>query len=988
MTVLRRGYVPVEPDTSGFDEKLKEQFKRQDPGGKAGKQIGGQLNRALKRLNLDPVDIKGDPKKALAAIEATSAKLKELSRDSATVEVKIQTERTLGQLQRFKKQLGDAGDDAGKEFTSKFERDVGQLGIVLDRLNLPSIDINANPDDALRAIAATERALKDLDGKAATVKVKADTQHALADLERLKKQLGSEGGDDAGLVSKILTPLKSPAVLGTAAAVLSPIIGAAVSAGVIGGASLGGVVGGLSLVKDDPRVQEAGKEIGNKLLGSLKNDAEPFVQPVLVAAAKIEGRFDQVEGRIKRIFASSSGFIDPLVNGALDGVEGILRGVESLVTKGKPVIDAFGNSFSIVGQSVGKAFEIISGDSEDAASALTNIAKVTGAVIEATGYLVRGLTELYGVITYLPGKAKELELNLAGLVGINKDVSKSAADAATSVAGQVVALARNGDAAAAAARANGLFVASADDVKAAQDKAKVAQDSYNNSIAALAPAGGRAAQVADGLRRAIEALHGAQIGATDANEAYEASWDSLTDSIKANGRSLNIHTAAGRSNRDALEAVAAATRDSYVADIQAGVGIAQATKKHDQRIAALKEEAHRSGLDKKATDDLISTYGSIPKGKTTKLVVSGVDQIISALKDLYVFQRSLADGIPLASEVAKLNEKKGPAKRYGGFADGGQIGGWSPHPRADNIPAMLTAKEWVHPVAAVDYYGAQVMSAIQNRQVPREVLTDFASGPLSKLGDLPLGLAGGGQVAPIDTSTLWRFVATMARTRIPSKSEVESKVPAGGAAGPFLRAQNGKPYIWAAAGPTGYDCSGIASAVYNLLHGRNPYSHTFSTASLPGKWFPKGGIGGPLTVAWSNPGEAPASSTTGHMMGMVGGLTFESTGGRGVHLGKTTRRLTDFAHIAHYAQGGPVLPGMAMDDGGLRVLRPGLNLIQNGTGAPEPIAGPAAMASMGNTYNIHQHIAPTAHPAEVGRQTVLAIQAFEQGNGSRWRQGP
>lgn len=971
MTVLRRGYVPVEPDTSGFDNKLKEQFSRQDPGGKAGKQIGGQLNRALKRLNLDPVDIKGDPKKALAAIETTSAKLKELSRDSATVEVKIQTEKTLAQLGRFKKQLGDAGDDAGKEFTSKFERDIGQLGIVLDRLNLPSIDINANPDDALRAIAATEAALKDLDGKAATVKVKADTQHALADLERIKKQLGS-GGDDAGFVSKILTPLKSPAVLGTAAGALAPIIGAAVSAGVIGGVGLGGVIGGLKLVKDDPRVKDAGKELGNNLLGSLKNDAEPFVQPVLAAAAKIEGRFDLLEGRIKHIFASSSGFIDPLVNGALNGVDGILKGIESLITKGKPVIDALGNSFSIVGQSVGKAFEIISGDSDDAASALTNIAKVTGAVIEATGYLVRGLTELYGVITYLPGKAKELELNLAGLVGINKDTSKSAADAATSVAGQVVALARNSDAAAAAARANGLFVASAVDVKAEQDKAKVAQDNYNNSIAALAPAGGRAAQVADGLRRSIEALHGAQAGATDANEAYEASWDSLTASIKENGRTLNIHTAAGRSNRDALEAVASATRDSYIADIQSGIGIAQATRKHDQRIAALKEEAKRSHLNKDETDRLIATYGGIPKGKTTQLVVRGVDGIISALKDLYVFQRSLADGIPLASEIAKLNEKAGPAKRYGGFAEGGQIGGWSPHPKADNIPAMLTAREWVQPVAAVDYYGAAAMSAIQHRQVPREVLTGFARGQLGRMGDLPLGLAGGGPVAPIDTSTLWRFVTTASRTRIPSRAQVESKVPAGGAAGPFLRAQNGKPYIWADAGPDGYDCSGIASAVYNLLHGRNPYSHTFSTASLPGKWFPKGGIGGPLTVAWSNPGEAPASSTTGHMMGMVGGLTFESTGSRGVHLGKTTRRLTDFAHIAHYAGGGPVLPGMSMDDGGLRVLRPGLNLIQNGTGRPEPIAGPTAMAAAGD---VHIHL-PNAVITSKRQAVDLVVEAY------------
>jgi hypothetical protein len=974
VTVLRRAYVPVLPELDGFDRELLEKLRAQDPGSKAGKQIGGQLNRALKRLNLDPIDVKADPKQALAKIEETELRLKRLSAQAPTVDVKIKIDQGLAQLQRFKRQIGDAGDEAGKEFTSKFAKDVGELGVVLDRLKLPSIDITADPEKALKSIAETDAALKRLSGQAATVEIKVDAEKARGELAKIKKQLGESSTSDLGF----LQALKSPQVWVPVAAAVAPVIGAAISAGVIGGAGLGGVIGGVLLLKDDPRVAAAGAEIGQKLMSSLQVDAQPFETPVLAAITTIENRFDQMEGRIQHIFKASSGFVDPLVSGVLEGVDGILAGIESLVTRGKPVMDALGNSFAIIGDSVGTAFTIISGDSDDAASALTNIAKVVGALIEATAILVRGLTELYGIISFIPGKAKELELHLAGVVGINKDVSKSAGDVATSVAAQVIAMSDSGDAADAASRSFGLYVATQKDVKDAQSAAKAVQDSYNASIADLAPAGGQAAQIADGLRKAIDALHGAQVGATDANEAYEASWDSLSESIKQNGRSLNIHTAAGRANRDALEAVATAARDGYVADIQSGIGIEQATKKHDKRIEALKEEAHRSHLTKGETDNLIATYGGIPKGKTTKLVVAGVSDIVKALKDLYVFQRSLADGIPVASETAKLNGEKGPAKRFGGFAFGGQIGGWSPNSRADNIPAMLTAKEWVHPVDAVDYYGAQAMAAIQHKQVPREVLTGFASGALGKLGDLPLGLAAGGQVAPIDTSTLWRFVANMRNTRVPSKSEVASKVPGGGAAGPFLRAQDGKPYIWASAGPAGYDCSGIVSAVYNLLHGRSPYNHTFSTGSLPGRWFTKGGIGGPLTAAWSNPGESPASSTTGHMMGMVGGLTFESTGSRGVHLGKTTRRLTDFAHIAHYNRGGQV---PQFDSGG--TLAPGLNTVYNGLGRPEPLVP----ASSGNTYYITNNVPVGAHPAEVGRQTVLAIQAYEQGNGSRWRSG-
>lgn len=46
-------------------------------------------------------------------------------------------------------------------------------------------------------------------------------------------------------------------------------------------------------------------------------------------------------------------------------------------------------------------------------------------------------------------------------------------------------------------------------------------------------------------------------------------------------------------------------------------------------------------------------------------------------------------------------------------ADGGRIPGYSPNSRADNIPAWLTAGEWVQPVKAVNKYGPQFMKAVQ-----------------------------------------------------------------------------------------------------------------------------------------------------------------------------------------------------------------------------------------------------------------------------------
>jgi tape measure domain-containing protein len=160
-----------------------------------------------------------------------------------------------------------------------------------------------------------------------------------------------------------------------------------------------------------------------------------------------------------------------------------------------------------------------------------------------------------------------------------------------------------------------------------------------------------------------------------------------------------------------------------------------------------------------------------------------------------------------------------------------------------------------------------------------------------------------------------------------------------GAAQAFVKAQAGKPYVWASAGPGGYDCSGIVSAVYNVMKGKNPYSHTFSTESLPGRWFNTSGRIGPLVAGWSHPGQAPASASVGHMAGMIGGLPFESTGSRGVRVGSAARRVNDFANIgvARAAGGLVEIAKVARADFGRVTLERGNNLIYNGTGAPEPL---------------------------------------------------
>lgn len=79
----------------------------------------------------------------------------------------------------------------------------------------------------------------------------------------------------------------------------------------------------------------------------------------------------------------------------------------------------------------------------------------------------------------------------------------------------------------------------------------------------------------------------------------------------------------------------------------------------------------------------------------------------------------------------------GSIEGIAGFAAGGQVPGTPPSdPTRDNVfamtergrPLMVRSKEWIQPQPAVEYYGADVMRALQHRQIPKSVLAGFAAG--------------------------------------------------------------------------------------------------------------------------------------------------------------------------------------------------------------------------------------------------------------------
>jgi hypothetical protein len=690
VSVLRRAYVEVEPDVSGFDAKLREKFTRTDPGGKAGKQLGGQLNRALKRLDLDAVDIKGNPKAALAAIGATEAKLQALSRNASTVEIKVRAEQALKEIGRFRKQLGEVPEEEARGFVAKFSAKLGPL---------------------------------------------------LANL-----------------------PISGPmgAAMAAAAASAAPLLGAAVAGGIIGGAGIGGVVGGLTLAAKDTRVKSAAKDLGDGLERRLYRAGGAFVGPAIEGLGRVQQALDDID--LEGLFQDSAQFVQPLAAGVSTAVTAIGGALRDLIGNADGPVRAIADGIGQIGRSAAIGLKSLSDNGKEGADALRTIFGLISSGIQTTFTLVNALTELYGIGQKIGADmALQAALKLTGASMDSNTFSAQRTRTATlDLSGAQIVAEKSAE----------QLKEEQELLKNAQTGLTGAQDALSRSLDTLGGKNTTAARNAEALTTAMANLYGATQRQADANVSYEASWDGLSASVKANKRSLDIHTEAGRANRESLKALIGSTNEAYIADINAGVAIDKARQKHENRIKAIREESRRLGLNEDATKDLITTYGKIPPKKQTDLILGKVGGIVKQLENLYIVQRAIAEGIPLASARAAVKEKGGPAKQFGGYAQGGLFDGRLPGPpsRVDNLRGVGPDGRQFGLAG-----GEFIVNAAQTAK-HRTVLERINAGED--------GFAAGGYFPPVDTSRRIPIRTDVSHAYVmplaEAKKRVTPQIPAGG----------------------------------------------------------------------------------------------------------------------------------------------------------------------------------------------------------------
>ena len=104
----------------------------------------------------------------------------------------------------------------------------------------------------------------------------------------------------------------------------------------------------------------------------------------------------------------------------------------------------------------------------------------------------------------------------------------------------------------------------------------------------------------------------------------------------------------------------------------------------------------------------------------------------------------------------------------------------------------------------------------------------------------------------------------------------------------WAKSQGGKPYQWAGNGNPSWDCSGFMSAIESVIRGEHPHRR-WATGAFVGNSGPSGWVRdlkSPFMIGITNAG-------VGHTAGTLAGVNVESSGGAGVHYGKTARGYND-----------------------------------------------------------------------------------------------
>ena len=522
-------------------------------------------------------------------------------------------------------------------------------------------------------------------------KIRAD-RSVLSNLKMVQRELdkvgeaGTKSGEDfsklfGGAMSDLPPQVQAAIVAGGAGAValLAPLIGASITGAIVGGVGLGGVVGGIAIAASNPEVQKAAAATGQLFKGTLQNAAADFVPAVEDSLDIIDQEIRDLSPSFKRVFSKAAEYVRPLTLGVTGFAEKLMPGVEAAVQRAQPIINEVASWGPRLGSLISDVLTVFSEHAYEGAQALEALWEICKLTIEAFAGLVLVLTETY----------KWMQLT------------------SWAITGQL-----------------GKLIAYASGQKSAEISAAataIAQSNLNSAVDAGTAMATAAAEAVKAYRDSLYELANVNLTAREATRQMEAAIDAARDAVKENGKILDINTAKGRANAEALDAIAAqANRASDAVFKQTGSADQAAAVQARARQKFL-ETAASMGLAASKANALADQLFAIPNVERDVKVdpsnaVAGAKKANDAIDSIH----GKTVSIQVKAQISKVQNTLD--RLGGGYASGGLVEGPGTG-TSDDVPADLSDGEYVLRAAAVKRLGVKFLDGLNRGKVQR-----FANG--------------------------------------------------------------------------------------------------------------------------------------------------------------------------------------------------------------------------------------------------------------------
>lgn len=371
-------------------------------------------------------------------------------------------------------------------------------------------------------------------------------------------------------ISALPTEVKAAIVLGLALA--APVLSAFFTGLLTSAIGAGLAILGVALASQFQEVQNFADRTGRNIREILVTSAEAFGPAIIFSLALVESRLRGMQGLFDEIFDVSATFLEPLTQGLLQGIEILLEQIRRSVGDLRPFVDELGVAITVVLDSIAKSIRVLAASGDDGVTALRDLASIIGVLIISVSIALTIFTKFYNVV-------RDIILFIERYVG--------------GLSLPIIILARFFELIDQRSNRNRSFINSNEDLAG----------SFTGIIGPTGDATQELKKFSDAIERMSQDVKDQLQFELD----WEESLDRISESLKENGKTLDIRNEKGRANVEAFKRALEIAEESTVAALQRGeITSEQAVAQYNQQTEALRRMAVQAGLSEQEFNNLFN----------------------------------------------------------------------------------------------------------------------------------------------------------------------------------------------------------------------------------------------------------------------------------------------------------------------------------------------------------------------------------------------